>query len=93
MSKRKRRVRDKWRRKDWYTVTTPNYFGNVELGSVPSDDPEKLTGRVIDATLYDITNDFAHQYLKMFFQITKIDSKKASTVFIGHEYSRDYLRS
>ena len=93
MSKRKRRVRDKWRRKEWYVVTTPNYFGNVELGSVPSDDPEKLTGRVIDATLYDITNDFAHQYLKMFFQITKIDGKNASTVFKGHEYSRDYLRS
>lgn len=93
MSKRKRRVRDKWRRKEWYIVTTPNYFGNVELGSVPSDDPEKLTGRVIDATLYDITNDFAHQYLKMFFQITEIDGKNASTVFKGHEYSRDYLRS
>jgi small subunit ribosomal protein S3Ae len=71
----------------------PAYFGNVELGAVPADEPEKIIGRVIDATLYDVTNDFAHQYLKMFFQITEIDGKTAKTTFKGHEYSRDYLRS
>ena len=74
-------------------VVAPDYFGNVELGSVPTDDPEKLVGRVLDATLYDITNDFAHQYLKMYFQVLGVDGKTANTVFKGHEYSRDYLRS
>ena len=93
MSKRGRRVRDKWRDKDWYTVITPNYFGNVELGALPANAPEKLVGRIVDATLYDITNDFAHQYLKMYFQVTEVDGKSAKTVFKGHEYSRDYLRS
>jgi small subunit ribosomal protein S3Ae len=94
LSKRgRRRVRDKWRTKAWYTVMTPNYFGNVELGAIPADDPKKLVGRVLDATLYDITNDFAHQYLKMYFQVTEVDGKTAKTVFKGHEYSRDYLRS
>jgi len=89
----KRRVRDKWRGKDWYVVMSPSYFGGVELGTVPSEDPQKLVGRVIDATLYDITNDFAHQYLKMYFQVTGIEGKTAQTIFKGHEYSRDYLRS
>ena len=93
MSKRGRRLRDKWRNKTWYIVTTPDYFGNVELGAIPADDSKKLIGRVVDATLYDITNDFAHQYLKMYFQIIKIDGKTAHTIFKGHEYSRDYLRS
>lgn len=89
----KRRVRDKWRSKAWYAVTSPSYFGNTELGSVPTDDPNKLVGRVMDATLYDLTNDFAHQYLKMYFQILKVEGKRAHTIFRGHEYSRDYLRS
>ena len=93
MSSKTKRVRDKWRSKSWYTVTAPPYFGSVELGSVPADEPEKIIGRVIDATLYDVTNDFAHQYLKMYFQITEIDGKNAKTTFKGHEYSRDYLRS
>jgi small subunit ribosomal protein S3Ae len=74
-------------------VVSPPYFGNVELGSVPADETQKLIGRVVEATLYDITNDFAHQYLKMYFQITRIDGKTAQTMFKGHEYSRDYLRS
>jgi small subunit ribosomal protein S3Ae len=93
VSSKTKRVRDKWRSKTWYMVMTPPYFGNTELGAIPSDDPEKLIGRVVDATLYDITNDFSHQYLKIFFQITEIDGKTAKTLFKGHEYSRDYLRS
>jgi len=93
VSSKTKRVRDKWRSKSWYTVMGPPYFGNVELGAIPADEPEKIIGRVIDATLYDVTNDFAHQYLKMYFQITEIDGKTAKTTFKGHEYSRDYLRS
>jgi len=93
VSTKTKRVRDKWRSKSWYMVMAPPYFGNAELGAIPSDEPEKLIGRIIDSTLYEITNDFAHQYLKMFFQINEIDSKTAKTIFKGHEYSRDYLRS
>jgi len=93
VSSKTKRVRDKWRSKSWYTTIAPPYFGNVELGSVPAEEPEKLIGRVIDSTLYDVTGDFAHQYLKIFFQITEIDGKTAKTMFKGHEYSRDYLRS
>ena len=92
-SKKRRRVKDKWRGKDWYVIVSPSYFGGAELGAVPSDDPEKLVGRIVDATLYDLTNDFAHHYLKMYFQVTGVDGKTARTIFKGHEYSRDYLRS
>ncbi|MEM2947576.1 MAG: 30S ribosomal protein S3ae [Candidatus Bathyarchaeia archaeon] len=88
-----KKVRDKWRSKAWYTAVAPPYFGNVELGTIPADEPEKLVGRVMEATLYDITGDFSHQYLKLYFQITQLEGKTARTMFKGHEYSRDYLRS
>jgi small subunit ribosomal protein S3Ae len=91
--KKSRRVKDKWRDKAWYTVVSPPYFGGVELGAIPADDPSKLVGRIVDATLYDITNDFAHQYLKMYFRVADVEGKTAQTIFKGHEYSRDYLRS
>ena len=74
-------------------VVAPPFFGNVELGTVPAEEQEQLIGRVIEATLYDITGDFSHQNLKMFFQISEIDGKTARTIFKGHEYARDYLRS
>jgi small subunit ribosomal protein S3Ae len=93
LSSKSKRLRDKWRGKTWYMVVAPPFFGNVELGSLPAEEPEQLIGRVVEATLYDITSDFSHQYLKMFFQINTIDGKTAHTLFKGHEYSRDYLRS
>ena len=93
MSKRRGRIKDKWRDKKWYSVMSPPYFGGVELGTVPADDPSKLIGRIVDGTLYDITNDFAHQYLKLYFRVEDVEGKTARTVFKGHEYSRDYLRS
>jgi small subunit ribosomal protein S3Ae len=74
-------------------IIAPSFFGNIELGSVPAEEEEKLIGRVVEATLYDITGDFSHMYLKMFFQVNEIDGKTAKTQFKGHEYSRDYLRS
>jgi small subunit ribosomal protein S3Ae len=93
LSSKAKHVRDKWRGKAWYMVVAPPFFGNVELGTVPAEEPEQLIGRIVEATLYDITSDFSHQNLKMFFQINEIEGKTARTLFKGHEYSRDYLRS
>jgi small subunit ribosomal protein S3Ae len=86
-------MRDKWRSKTWYNVVAPSFFGNIDLGAVPAETADQLIGRVVEATLYDITGDFSHHYLKMFFQISVMDGKTAKTLFKGHEYSRDYLRS
>jgi small subunit ribosomal protein S3Ae len=74
-------------------VVAPSFFGNIELGSIPAQEEQMLIGRVVEATLYDITGDFSHHYLKMFFQINEITGKSAKTLFKGHEYSRDFLRS
>lgn len=92
-SKSTKHVRDKWRGKSWYMVVAPSFFGNIELGSIPAQEEAQMIGRVVEATLYDITGDFSHHYLKMFFQINQIEGKSARTLFKGHEYSRDYLRS
>ena len=63
------------------------------MGETPSGDPSKIMGRVYSTTLAAITGDFSQEYLKMYFQIIGIDENTAQTVFKGHEYLRDYLRS
>jgi small subunit ribosomal protein S3Ae len=93
LSSKAKHIRDKWRMKSWFNVVAPSFFGNVDLGAVPAENEQQLIGRVVEATLFDITSDFSHHYLKMFFQISEIDGKTAKTIFKGHEYSRDYLRS
>ena len=93
MSSRRRRVQDKWRMKDWYTVNSPPYFGGINIGSTPSDKPDKMIGRVVEVTLYDITGDPSQQHLKLYFQVVNLKGEEAETIFKGHEYSQDYLKS
>lgn len=93
MSKATRKVRDKWRLKEWYDVYSPSYFGELVVASVPVEDPGALIGRVVETTLYDITNDFAHQSIKLYFLIVNSKDHKAETILKSHEYATDYLRS
>ena len=85
-------VRDKWKEKKWYTVVAPPVFNEAPLGLTPADDPDKLIGRVMEATLYDITGDFAHIHIKLYFQIIRVEGDVAYTRFKGHELMRDYIR-
>ncbi len=93
MSRARDRVRDTWSMKKWFTVLAPPYFGNVEIGLTPADSPEKVLGRVIETTLYDVTGDFSLVHVKLYFKIVNISGEMAETEFHGHEFTRDYLRS
>ena len=93
MSRRGGRVQDKWRMKDWYNINSPAYFGGRNLTSVPASSEGNVIGRTVEATLYDITEDFSQQHLKLYFQVISVKGREADTVFKGHEYTGDYLRS
>lgn len=93
MSKTQRRIRDKWRMKEWYQVFTPSYFGELNIANIPCADPSHLPGRVVESTLYEITGDFSHQSIKLYFLIKEVQGEKVQTILKGHEYSADYLRS
>lgn len=93
---RRRRGRpsgDTWRLKKWYNVVAPPVFGEAPLGTTPADDPDKLIGRVMEVTLFDITGDYAHVHIKLYFQIVRVEGDTAYTRFKGHELLRDYIRS
>lgn len=93
MSKAAKKVRDKWRAKEWYDVYAPAYFGEKKVASIPCSNPAKVIGRVVETTLYDITNDFSHQSQKLYFLAANVKGMRADTILKGHEYSADYLRS
>ena len=93
MSKATRKVRDKWRLKEWYDVYSPSYFGENLVASIPCEIPAAIIGRVVETTLYDITNDFAHQSIKLYFLVVNAQDHRATTILKSHEYATDYLRS
>jgi len=79
--------------KDWYNVNSPSYFGGKLIASVPANSAEDMIGRVIGVTLYDITEDISQYHLKLNFQVVQLQDNVAQTIFKGHEYTGDYLRS
>jgi len=93
LSKATKKVRDKWRMKEWYDVYSPSYFGERVVAGIPCETPAALLGRVVETTLYDITDDFAHQSIKLYFLIVNTKEHRAETILKSHEYATDYLRS
>ena len=92
--KRGGKVRDKWRDKQWVVVNTPSAFGGGPLNYIPVTNIEQARGRVIENTMFDILKQDPTQHqTKVFIQIEKINDGIASTVFKGHEYAKEFLRS
>jgi len=95
MAKKKqvgRRV-EGWKAKSWYKVHVPDNLGKAYIGDTIANDAESVVGRIMQATLGEITNDYAKQHIKMSFKIAQVTGDAAYTEFVGHEVTRDYLRS
>ncbi len=52
-----------------------------------------MVGRIVETTLYDITGQLSESHIKLYFQVSSLKGARADTIFAGHEYARDYLRS
>jgi len=87
-----RKVKDKWKAKEWYNIHAPRMFNEMVIGETPSADPELLVGRTVEATVQDLTGDFAKMHIKLKFKITGADGHEAKTAFIGHDLTSDYVR-
>jgi len=96
-SRRGGRVRDKWRDKQWLILDSPNSFGDFgghHINYLPITDANTAIGRVIENTLFDIKKqDPADHKTKVFVEIEKVNEGVASTIFKGHEYGKEFLRS
>jgi small subunit ribosomal protein S3Ae len=87
-----RKIKDKWKAKEWYKVLAPRMFNEIEIGETPSADPNFLIGRTSEVTVQDLTGDFSKMHIKLKFKIASIDGHSARTTFIGHDLTSDYVR-
>jgi small subunit ribosomal protein S3Ae len=87
-----RRVKDRWKSKQWYKVTAPSAFSNVVLAETLSDEAEKLAGRTVETTLHELTGDMKQMHVKLIFQVKEVVDLNAKTEFVGHDMTSDYTR-
>jgi small subunit ribosomal protein S3Ae len=87
-----RRVKDRWKSKQWYKITAPAAFSNAVLAETLADEPEKLQARTVEATLHELTGDMKQMHVKLFFQVKTVTDLNAQTEFVGHTMTSDYVR-
>lgn len=95
MAKKERvakRVKDKWKAKGWYTIHAPAMFNRAVLGESPAESDSHLMGRLAEVTVQDLTGDFSKAHIKVQFQVVGIKDSNASTSYVGHDMSADYVR-
>jgi small subunit ribosomal protein S3Ae len=94
MPKRSTKVKDKWREKTWLKVLAPKAFGGKEVANIPVTNVEDATNRTVETTLFDLLQqDPQHYNVKLYFKIDKVQGDEAHTIFKGHEYSREFMKS
>ena len=87
-----RRVKDRWKSKQWYKITAPNAFSNTVLAETLADEPDKLMARTVESTLHELTGDMKQMHVKLFFQVREVTDLNARTEFVGHTMTSDYIR-
>jgi small subunit ribosomal protein S3Ae len=94
---RKKKIKTKkvtFKDKDWYTTIAPKNFNFKPIGEIIGLE-DSLIGRTIETLLYDFTGKYSDISLKLKFQVNEVnkEAKKCNTIFIGHQYTNDYIRS
>ncbi len=99
MSSRARKKKPKVKKvsfkdKNWYTTIASKSFNFKPIGEIIGME-DNLMGRTVEALLYDFTGKYSDISLKLKFQIKDIndEARKCNTVFQGHSYTNDFVRS
>lgn len=93
MVRRRYRRAARGKRKYYITVKSPEILGGVLLNDILTTDVESLIGKTYETLLADLTGDVKHQFIKVKFRILNIKGDTAETIYIGHEYFREYEKS
>jgi small subunit ribosomal protein S3Ae len=97
VSARKKKLKVKkvsFKDKNWYEVITPKIFDFKPIGEITGLE-SNIIGRTLETLLFDFTNKYNDISLKLKFRVVDFneETKKCNTVFVGHQYTNDYIRS
>lgn len=80
--------------KQWYEVITPKTFDFKPIGEI-SGLENNIVGRTLETLLFDFTHKYSDISLKLKFRVIDVneEAKKCKTIFVGHQYTNDFIRS
>ncbi|MFX0081954.1 MAG: 30S ribosomal protein S3ae [Candidatus Hodarchaeota archaeon] len=99
MSSRARKKKPKIKKvtfkdKSWYQIITPKIFNFKPIGEILGVE-DNVIGRTIETLLFDFTGKYTDISLKLKFQVNDVnnEARKCNAIFIGHQYTNDFIRS
>jgi len=80
--------------KSWFQVITPKIFNFKPIGEILGFE-DNVMGRTVENLLFDFTGKYSDISLKLKFQVNEVnnEAKKCNAIFIGHQYTNDFIRS
>ncbi len=80
--------------KNWYSIVTPKIFKHKEIGEIIGLE-DNIIGRTVETILFEFTGNYSEINLKLKFRIVDVNTEanKCNSIFIGHEYTNDFVRS
>ena len=87
-----RKLKDKWRSKQWYSIIAPDIFDRKVIGQTPCDEVQKLTGRNVEVSLQNLTGNYRQSHIKLRCKITSVSGLNANTIFMGHHLTTEYTK-
>ena len=90
---RRRKAKRRKRKKGLHTILAPESLGGMTLHQVWSSEDKGLIGKTYKPLLYDLTEDLQHQNIILNLKIDRVEEGTAHSVYAGHRYVREYLRS
>lgn len=88
----KRKGVDKWKKKKWFSIVAPDFFGQHALGETVAEEDNQVMGRSILSNAAEVTNQSKMRHVWLSFQVNRIQGQKATTHFVGHEIQDSYIR-
>jgi small subunit ribosomal protein S3Ae len=82
---------DKWKKKQWYSLVAPAEFDRTLLGETVAEKPKNLLGRTIISDLGQLTGQRQKRYVKVIFQVEKVEGNNANCKTAGHEIGFSFL--
>jgi small subunit ribosomal protein S3Ae len=88
----KKRGVDKWKKKVWYSIFTPEEFEKREIASTVAEKPEQVMGRTLWMSVGEIARQPRLSHIALKFRVTDVQGQKAYTQLDGFAMQDSYIR-
>ncbi len=88
----KKRGIDKWKKKIWYSIFTPDEFEKREIAQTVAEKPEMVMGRILIASVAEISRQPRMSHIALKFKVNNVQTQKAFTTIVGFAMQDSYIR-